>query len=95
MKSKKKGLNEFRGFSTGIGTSFSDNIVFDIRNELNLRGRIVSKIFSFPLINRLYKSQLDNTKNYIDLYLKNLAIVYKNNSEVIKLKTIHMHIHSS
>lgn len=85
LEIKKKGLSEFRGFSTGIGTSFTDNIVFDIRNELNLRGRIVSKIFSFPLINRLYKSQLDNTKNYIDLYLKNLAIVYKNNSEVIKL----------
>ncbi len=85
LEIKKKGLNEFRGLSTGIGTSFADNIVYDIRNELNIRGKIVSKIFSFPLINRLYKYQLSNTKNYIDLYLENLAIVYKNNSEVKKL----------
>ena len=85
LEIKKKGLNEFRGLSTGIGTSFADNIVYDIRNELNIRGKIVSKIFSFPLINRLYKYQLSNTKNYIDLYLENLSIVYKNNSEVKKL----------
>lgn len=82
---KKKGLNEFRGFSTGIGTSFSDNIVYDIRNELNVKGRIVSKVFSLPLINKLYKSQLDITKNYIHSYLENLALVYQNSIEVKKL----------
>ena len=46
---KRKGLEDFRGTSTGIGTSFSDNHVLDIRNELNFRGKIVSSIFSFPL----------------------------------------------
>jgi len=81
----KKGLGEFRGLSAGIGTSFADNIVYDIRNELNLKGRIVSKIFSLPLISKIYKSQLNITKNYIDLYLENLAAVYKNNNEVKKL----------
>ena len=81
----KKGLDEFRGLSAGIGTSFADNIVYDIRNELNFKGRIISKIFSLPLINKIYKSQLNITKNYIDLYLENLAAVYKNNDEVKKL----------
>ena len=81
----KKGLNEFRGLSAGIGTSFADNIVYDIRNELNFKGRIISKIFSLPLISKIYKSQLNITKNYIDLYLENLAAVYKNNDEVKKL----------
>ena len=81
----KKGLGEFRGLSTGIGTSFADNIAYDIRNELNFKGRIVSKIFSLPLISNIYKSQLNITKNSIDLYLENLAVVYKNNNEVKKL----------
>ena len=81
----KKGLNEFRGLSSGIGTSFTDNIAYDIRNEQNFKGRIISKIFSLPLISKIYKSQLNITKNYIDLYLENLAAVYKNNDEVKKL----------
>ena len=46
---KRKGLKTLEGTSTGIGTSFSDNHVLDIRNELNFRGKIVSSIFSFPL----------------------------------------------
>ena len=33
---KKKGLTDFRGLNSGIGTSYTDNIVFDIRNELGL-----------------------------------------------------------
>ena len=33
-----KGLKDFRGGSAGIGTSFTDNLVLDIRNELNLKG---------------------------------------------------------
>ena len=44
-----------------------------------------SKIFSLPLINKIYKSQLNITKNYIHSYLENLALVYQNNIEVKKL----------
>ena len=46
LEIKKKGLSDFRGTSTGIGTSFTDNIVLDIRNEFNTKGRIIGKIFS-------------------------------------------------
>ena len=55
---KKKGISKFRGLHSGIGTSFSDNIVLDIRNELNIRGKLVSKFFSLPFVNRIYNSQI-------------------------------------
>tara|TARA_Y100000816_G_scaffold291917_1_gene284959 strand:- start:1387 stop:2400 length:1014 start_codon:yes stop_codon:yes gene_type:complete len=82
---KKKGLSEFRGINSGITTSFGDNIVFDARNELNLKGRIVSKFLSLPLVNIIFKEQLRATKVNIDRYIKNLAIVYQKNEDVIRL----------
>ena len=45
----KKGLNDFRGLTAGIGTSFADNLVLDIRNEFNIKGRIIGKLFSLPV----------------------------------------------
>ena len=74
---KKKGIEDFRGLSTGIGTSFADNLVLDIRNELNFKGRIVAKFFSMPLIKKIFQSQINITKNHLDNYLDNLDIVYK------------------
>ena len=51
---RKKGLSEFRGKNAGIGTSFADNIVHDVRNELNFKGRLFAKLFhSRFLINYL------------------------------------------
>ena len=82
---KKKGLKDFRGTSAGIGTSFADNFVLDIRNELNIKGRLISSILSLPLIDRIFSSQLSLTKNYMDSYIENLAIVYKNSPSVQKL----------
>ena len=34
---KKKGISKFRGYNSGVGTSFTDNLVVDIRNELNFK----------------------------------------------------------
>ena len=82
---KKKGLNDFRGINAGIGTSFADNLVLDIRNEFNIKGRTVGKIFSLPLLNIIFNGQLNTTKNYIDLLIKNQAIVYQNNQNVQNL----------
>ena len=73
---KKKGLNNFRGLNAGIGTSFADNLVLDVRNELNLKGRIVGKIFSLPILNIIYNRQLKITKNHLDSFIKNQSIVY-------------------
>jgi len=82
---KKKGLKDFRGLTAGIGTSFSDNQVLDVRNEYNIKGRIIGRIFSLPLMNVIFNSQLNVTKNYIDAYLQNKAIVYQNDKNVINL----------
>ena len=82
---KKKGLNDFRGISAGIGTSYADNLILDIRNEFNNNGRLISKFFLLPLINKIFNSQLRVTRNHIDSFLKNQSIVYQNNIKVKKL----------
>jgi putative sugar O-methyltransferase len=82
---KRKGLTDFRGSSAGIGTSFADNSVVDIRNELNFKGRIVSSFLSLPLVKKIFESQIILTKNSLKNYLENLAIVYKNNLSVQNL----------
>ena len=82
---KKKGLEDFRGITAGIGTSFADNLVLDIRNEFNMKGRIVGKIFSLPILNIIFNGQINTTKNYLDSFIKNQAIVYKNSQNVQNL----------
>ena len=82
---KKKGLKDFRGITAGIGTSFTDNLVLDIRNEFNIKGKIVGKIFSFPILNIIFNGQIKTTKNYLDSFVKNQAIVYKNSQNVQNL----------
>ena len=85
LEIKKKGLKDFRGITAGIGSSFSDNKILDIRNELNIKGRIVGKIFSLPLLNRIYNRQLHITKNHLDSFIKNRSIVYQNSENVKNL----------
>jgi len=85
LEIKKKGLGDFRGFSAEIGTSFADNISSDIRNEFNIKGRIIGKIFSLPILNKVFNGQLNLTQNYIDDFIKNQAIVYQNNKNVENL----------
>ena len=85
LEIKKKGLDDFRGTGAGIGTSFADNIPSDIRNELNIKGRIIGKIFSLPILNKVFNGQLNLTQNYINNFVKNQAIVYQNNKNVENL----------
>lgn len=85
LEIKKKGLSDFRGTSSGIGTSFADNLVLDIRNEFNIKGRIIGKIFSFPFLNKIFNSQLNSTQNHINRFIINQAIVYQNNKNVENL----------
>ena len=82
LEIRKKGIQDFRGLTAGIGTSFSDNEVLDVRNEYNIKGRIVGKIFSLPLLNIIFNSQLKLTKSYINSYLLNKSIVYENDRNV-------------
>ena len=85
LEIKKKGIQDFRGLTAGIGTSFSDNEVLDIRNEYNIRGRIIGKIFSLPLLKTIFNSQLKLTESYIKYLLLNKSIVYKNDENVHNL----------
>ena len=82
LEIKKKGIEDFRGLTAGIGTSFSDNEVLDIRNEYNIKGRIIAKLFSLPLLSTIFNSQLRITKNHINKYLTNKALVYQNDKNV-------------
>ena len=82
---KKKGLNNFRGLESGVGSSFTDNITFDIGNELNFKGKIIRYIFTFPILKKIFNAQLSITKNHIDNYLQNKSIVYKYNNNVKEL----------
>lgn len=80
---KKDGLSNFRGYSSGVGTSYTDNSVLDIRNELGIKGRIASSFFSLPIINKIYNLQLQITKNLI---LKNIELKNKIYSSSEKIK---------
>lgn len=82
---KKRGILDFRGQSSGIGTSFCDNIIFDIRNEFNFKGRMIGKFFSLPFVKTIYNAQLKVTKKHINSFLVNLSIVYQKNEMVRKL----------
>ncbi len=79
---KKKGINNFRGRDSGVGTSFSDNIILDIRNEYNILGRMASSLFSLPIMGNVFKSQLKLTSDHILSFLTHQNLVYKNNKRV-------------
>ena len=81
----KKGIFNFRGLNSGVGTSFTDNVQFDIRNELGFKGKIISSIFSLPLINKIFNHQLRITKSYIEDYLTMSSIIFSKNEEVKKI----------
>ncbi len=86
LELKKKGLTDFRGLKSGVSTSFSDNLVYDVRNEFNLKGRIIGKTFyELPYIKKIFDAQLKLTSNYINRYLKYLSIIYPSNKKVIEL----------
>jgi len=82
---KKKGIKNFRGINSGLGTSFADNVVLDIRNELGLKGRIISKILSLPFLKKIFNEQLKVTNRHINSFLRNQALVYQNNEDVQRL----------
>jgi putative sugar O-methyltransferase len=85
LEIKRTGLKNFRGINSSIGSSFSDNLTLDIRNEFNAIGRIIGKIFSLPILKKIFDTQLIITRRYLKEYLKNQSIVYQNNTDVKNL----------
>lgn len=82
---KKRGLGNFRGIESGVGTSFSDNIVYDIRNEYNIKGRVIASFFSLPLVRSVFNSQLKITKSLIDKLINYQQLVFSNSQRVKEL----------
>tara|TARA_Y100001970_G_scaffold260899_1_gene343430 strand:+ start:8203 stop:9225 length:1023 start_codon:yes stop_codon:yes gene_type:complete len=82
---KKNGLKDFRGINSGVGSGYTDSILYDVRNEINIKGRIVSKFLSLPLINHLFNTQLKIFRGKIFQYLKLLDASFANNGRVNEL----------
>jgi len=79
---KKKGIHNFRGSNSGVGTSYTDNIILDFRNELGIKGRILSLITYLPIIKKIYEGQVNLTLVKIKEYIKRNAEYYENNEKV-------------
>jgi hypothetical protein len=86
LEIKKKGLKDFRGSNNSLASSFADNLPLDIRDEFNIKGRIVGKILSFPLLSKIFNGQLYITKDYLNLFIKNQSVVYQNNSKKVQIR---------
>ena len=82
---KKRGISDFRGISSGVGTSFTDNLPSDIRNELGFKGRLLGNIFEIPILNKIFKEQVVLTEGYIKKYLQAFSAICANNENVKKL----------
>ena len=79
---KKKGLENFRGLNSGVGTSFADNIVLDYRNELGLKGRIASIFTNLPIFKKIYEGQIKLTSSITDAFIEKNRKFYENNEKV-------------
>ena len=82
---KKVGISEFRGLNSGVGTSYTDNIVLDQRNELSLKGRILSSVTYLPIIKRIYEEQIALHKSIINEYITQNAKIHIENESVRSL----------
>ena len=79
---KKKGLENFRGSNSGVGTSYTDNVVIDARIELGFKGRLVSYFTKLPYIKKIYNEQLNLTSKYIETIIRKNKILFENNTKV-------------
>lgn len=78
----KKGLDNFRGINSGVGASYTDTIVSDIRNELGFKGRLVSLITHFPFIKKIFNEQVKLTSKYISYWINRSSKYYETNERV-------------
>ena len=81
---KKRGLKNFRSIDSAVGTSFTDGFSIDCRNEMGSKGRMLGLVFSLPLLNKIFKKQVDISRELFSnqIYLQNEVL---NKSEKIGL----------
>ena len=82
---KRKKLKNFRGLNSGVGTSYTDNVVTNIANELNFFGRLAFQLFRLPFLNRLFSKQIDITLSHVIDLLKFQSIVYQDSQNIKRL----------
>ncbi len=80
---RKFGINNFRGIQTGVGTSFTDNLTSDMRNECNTKQRFLFQFLTgLPFIKSIHEQQVHLTKSYIHDFLTHQSIAYQNSERV-------------
>ena len=82
---KKNGLNNFRSIDSSVGTSYTDGFSVDVRRELGFKGRFLSLFFSLPLVNKIFKKQVD-TARY--LFLEKIFLQGEVLSKSEKIKSL-------
>jgi len=79
---KKNGLNNFRSTDSFVGTSYTDSFSIDVRKELGFKGRFLSSFFSLPLLNKIFKKQVDIARY---LFLEKISLQSEVSSLVEKI----------
>ena len=79
---KKKGLENFRGLDSGVGTGFTDNTIKDIRYEVGFKGRLVSCLTYLPFLKKIFDEQIRITSSHIQTLIKFQQAYYENNEKV-------------
>ena len=82
---KNKKLHNFRGMNSGVGTSYADNIVTNIENDINILGRLTYSFFKLPFLSHLHKKQVDITLSHAKDYLKAQSVLYKSSPDIKNL----------
>jgi len=80
----KYGFDDFRGLNSPVGSSYSDNIIFDKRNEfgLGIKPIIANYISRLPLIKNIFDTQIKLTKEHIN-HVNNLqGHIYRKSERV-------------
>ena len=80
----KYGFDDFRGLNSPVGTSYSDNMILDKRNEfgLGIKSRIANYITRLPLIKNIFDTQIKLTKGHLN-HMNNLqGHIYRKSEKV-------------
>lgn len=79
---KKHDIDNFRGVNNGVGSSFTDSLIYDIRNELNYPIKLFEPFLKMPFISSIFKRQLHITSSYIKKYLEYQNISFRSEKKV-------------
>ena len=82
---KKDGIQKFRGLNSGVGTSYTDNLVLDYRNELGFKGRIASIFTRLPYIRKIFDGQINYSASIMNSFVEQNAKNFASSDRVQSL----------